>query len=218
MRSRLRNTDLPKRASRKRSQERCSRKVPLKPTFCTPREPPKATPSKSGWGAEATGLAAKAEAMAALDEASRGHEEYRMRLDNEKLLGLESIRAREQVARQQAKLLGTAFENAKIDIVGGDQAFIDRIVNSVSMGKSVDSFVGRSETVEGVLKEYLNGDKNLLKDLKGTLAGGSEAVQNLTLSALLLQLMDKSDGDGKGKLQKLLGQAKAIGVENLPLS
>ncbi|MBX3203084.1 MAG: hypothetical protein KF894_33475, partial [Labilithrix sp.] len=78
--------------------------------------------------AEAAGIAEKAASMKALDDASRGHEEFRLRLDKEKTIELEMIHAKTSVAEAQAQILAQAFSNAKFNIVGGDGAFFDRFV------------------------------------------------------------------------------------------
>ena len=101
--------------------------------------------------AEATGIEKKAAAMKQLDVASRDHEEFRLRIENERVLGTASIHARQAVEEAKAQILGTALQNAKIDIVGGDGQFLDRIVNSVGLGKAVDSFLGESETAQALL-------------------------------------------------------------------
>jgi uncharacterized membrane protein YqiK len=101
--------------------------------------------------AEANGIEKKAEAMKQLDVASREHEEFRLRIETERTLGVETIRARQAVEEAKASILGTALQNAKIDIVGGDGQFLDRIVNSVGMGKAVDHFLSESETAQAVL-------------------------------------------------------------------
>lgn len=103
--------------------------------------------------AEATGIEKKADSMKQLDAASRQHEEFRLRIDTERLLGSESIRARQAVEEAKAQILGDALRNAKIDIVGGDGQFLDRVVNSVGMGKAVDSFLGQSETAQALLQK-----------------------------------------------------------------
>ncbi len=91
--------------------------------------------------AEAAGLTEKAAAMAALDEASRGHEEYRLRLEAEKDVRLAGLDVQRQVAEAQATVLATGLENADIHIVGGDSVFFDRLVSSISLGKGVDGFM-----------------------------------------------------------------------------
>ena len=89
--------------------------------------------------------------MKELDSASREHEEFRLRIENERLLGVESIKARLAVEEAKARILGAALENAKIDIVGGDGQFLDRVVNTIGLGKSIDSFVSESETAQALL-------------------------------------------------------------------
>ncbi|HEX2062728.1 MAG TPA: flotillin family protein [Thermoanaerobaculia bacterium] len=101
--------------------------------------------------AEAAGIEKKAEAMKQLDVASREHEEFRLRIETERLLGSESIKARQAVEEAKAHILGSALQKANIDIVGGDGQFFDRIVNSIGMGKSIDSFLSESETARAVL-------------------------------------------------------------------
>jgi uncharacterized membrane protein YqiK len=104
--------------------------------------------------AEAQGIQEKAHAMAQLDEATRAHEEFRLRIENERLLGVESIKARLEVEQAKATILGEALRSAKIDIVGGDGQFLDRIVNSIGLGKSIDSMVSQSETAQAVLEKF----------------------------------------------------------------
>jgi uncharacterized membrane protein YqiK len=102
--------------------------------------------------AEANGIEKKAAAMKQLDTASREHEEFRLRSESERVLGLEAIRARLEVEQSKAHILGEALKTAKIDIVGGDAQFLDRIVNSIGMGKAVDHFLAESETAQAILE------------------------------------------------------------------
>ena len=102
--------------------------------------------------AEAQGIHEKAAAMKEFDVATREHEEFRLRIETDRALGSESIRAQQAVAESKAHILGVALQNAKIDIVGGDGQFLDRVVNSVGMGKAVDSFLKESETAQAVMQ------------------------------------------------------------------
>jgi uncharacterized membrane protein YqiK len=166
--------------------------------------------------AEATGIAAKAESMRALDDASRQHEEYRLRLENDRAIQLAEIHARQEVAESQAHALGEAFKSAKIDIVGGDSLVVDRILGAVSMGKAVDGFVGRSDTAKTLLHDYLEGDASLAQDLKEILsrpAISAQDIQSLTLAAVLSRLMGKSNGQRKDGLNALLEKAKELGID-----
>lgn len=107
--------------------------------------------------ADAEGIKEKAAALRELDVASREHEEFRLRIENERLLGMESIKARQAVEEAKAEILGTALSNANIDIVGGDGQFMDRIVNSIGMGKAVDEFLAKSETAGALLHKITDG-------------------------------------------------------------
>ncbi|MFR0355657.1 flotillin family protein [Streptomyces sediminimaris] len=168
--------------------------------------------------AEAAGLTEKAAAMAALDEASRGHEEYRLRLQAEKEIRLAGLDVQRQVAEAQATVLATGLEKADIDIVGGDSVFFDRLVGAITLGKGVDGFVEHSGTVQALAKPWLDGASSFTADLSGILGGFSTAdVQNLTVSALLMKLM-KSGGTDAGQLQQLLDRAGELGLADTPLT
>lgn len=166
--------------------------------------------------AEAAGLTEKAAAMAALDDASRGHEEYRLRLEAEKDIRLASLDVQRQVAEAQATVLATGLESADINIVGGDSVFVDRLVSSIGFGKGVDGFVQHSETAQALAGPWLNGSSVFTDDLSRVLGSVSTAdVQNLTVSALLMKLM-KNGGDGAGQFQQLLDKAGGPGLADAP--
>ncbi|MEU0369679.1 flotillin family protein [Streptomyces sp. NPDC006283] len=140
--------------------------------------------------AEAAGLTEKAAAMAALDEASRTHEEYRLRLEAEKDIRLAGLDVQRQVAEAQATVLATGLENADINIVGGESVFLDRLVQSIALGKSVDGFMEHSQTAQALAGPWLNGDGSFTEDLTKVLGSLSTAdVQNLSVSALLAKVM-----------------------------
>ncbi|MEU8558655.1 flotillin family protein [Streptomyces anthocyanicus] len=168
--------------------------------------------------AEAAGLTEKAAAMAALDDASRGHEEYRLRLEAEKDIRLAGLDVQRQVAEAQATVLATGLENADIDIVGGDTVFFDRLMSSVALGKGVDGFVKHSETAQALAGPWLDGSSSFTDDLTRVLGSFSTAdVQNLTVSALLMKLM-KSGGPDAGQVQRLLDRAGELGLADTPLT
>ncbi|MFI9104836.1 SPFH domain-containing protein [Streptomyces fildesensis] len=166
---------------------------------------------------EAAGLTDKAAAMAALDDASRGHEEYRLRLAAEKDIRLASLDMQRQVAEAQATVLATGLESANISIVGGESVFFDRVVGAMSLGKSVDAFVDSSDAVKALAGPWLDGSSRFTEDATRVLGSlGSGGVQNLTVSALLMRLI-ASGGPQSGGLQQLLEQANSLGLGQLPL-
>ncbi|MFJ9322502.1 flotillin family protein [Streptomyces globisporus] len=167
--------------------------------------------------AEAAGLTEKAAAMAALDEASRTHEEYRLRLDAEKEIRLAGLEVQRQVAEAQATVLATGLENADIDIVGGESVFFDRLVSSVSLGKAVDGFVDNSQTAQALAGSWLDGSSSFTDDLSRVLGSVSTGdVRDLTVSALLMRLMGSS-GAASGQVEQLLAAAKELGLADLPV-
>ena len=164
--------------------------------------------------AEATGLQKKAEAMQALDGTGREHEEYRLDLDMRKEIALEELEARIAIAAKQAEIMSKAFEQAKINIVGGDGEFFDRFVKAVSVGQSIDGTMNHSTTLQSVLKDHLAGDANLLQDLKGVMGGlSAESVRDLTLSAVLGKLLTKADGEDRSKIEQLIEHARELGLK-----
>ncbi|MGA5167503.1 MULTISPECIES: SPFH domain-containing protein [Streptomyces] len=165
--------------------------------------------------AEAAGLTEKAAAMAALDEASRTHEEYRLRLEAEKDIRLAGLDVQRQVAEAQAAVLATGLENADINIVGGESAFFDRIVGAISLGKSVDGFMDGSQTARALAGPWLDGSASFTEDVTKVLGSVSTAdVQNLTVSALLMKLMPA----GSGRLDELIGKARQLGLADMPVA
>jgi uncharacterized membrane protein YqiK len=165
---------------------------------------------------EAEGLTDKAAAMGALDDASRQHEEYRLRIEAGRDIQLSEIEARRSVAQSQAEVLAKGLEHADIDIIGGDSVFFDRLAGAITMGKAVDGAIEHSQTAQALLGGYLNGSRDLPDDLRSLLGGTSAAdVRDLTLTALLTKLI-VADGNGGGeKLSKLLAAAKALGLDEV---
>jgi len=161
---------------------------------------------------EAEGLTEKAAAMAAMTDATREHEEYRLRLEMEKDIRLAGLEAQRELAQAQASVIAAGLEKADIDIVGGDTMFFDRLVGAVSMGKSVDGFIDHSQTAQTLAKPWLNGDSSFTQDI-GRMIGGLDTndVKNLTVSALLLKLIG-SGGQQSDKLQELLDTANRLGI------
>lgn len=169
--------------------------------------------------AEAEGLTDKAAAMAALDAASREHEEFRLRLEAEKDVRLAGIEVQRQVAEAQAGVLATGLENAKIDIVGGDTVFFDRLVNSIALGKGVDAFVDRSETVRTLAGPWLDkDDSSFTRDIGALATGlGPAGLRDLTLAGALSGLI-AGGGPRAGALQGLLDSVRASGLGDASLA
>ncbi|GAA2083558.1 hypothetical protein GCM10009801_44080 [Streptomyces albiaxialis] len=168
--------------------------------------------------AEAAGLTEKAAAMAALDESSRAHEEYRLRLETEKDIRLAGIDVQRQVAEAQATVLATGLENADISVVGGESVFFDRLMSSIALGKGVDGFVQHSETAQALAGPWLDGTASFTEDLTRLVGSVSTSdVRNLTVSALLMKLMS-GGGDRSQQFGELLDKARQLGLADMPLA
>ena len=118
--------------------------------------------------AEATGIGEKAKAMAALNEASRSHEEFRLQVENQRLIAIESIKAQVTMSQYQAQAMGEAFKSAKFNIVGGDGAFMERIFNAASMGRTLDTFLEHSDFAGNISKSITNGGPQAIDNLAKT--------------------------------------------------
>lgn len=127
--------------------------------------------------AEATGLAQKAESMKALDESGRSHEEFRLRIEMDKAVALETIRTRKDVVAAQATVMAEAMGKAKINIVGGDGQFFDRFVNAVSLGQAVEGALGQSDTLRNLVNSAVSGsdDTALASLVEGMMPGKKTA-------------------------------------------
>ncbi|MEV5327317.1 flotillin family protein [Nonomuraea sp. NPDC052634] len=168
--------------------------------------------------AEAEGLTEKAAAMAALDEASRAHEEYRLRLEADKEIRLKHIDVTRQVAESQASVLAAGLSKANIDIVGGDTMFFDKVVGSITAGKAVDGFVNHSKLADAIAAPYVNGEASFAQDLANVIGGVStEDLKNVTVSALLMRLI-QNGGPQSSALHELLETARRLGVADSPVS
>ncbi|MEJ2693756.1 MAG: hypothetical protein P8166_12035 [Candidatus Thiodiazotropha sp.] len=157
--------------------------------------------------AEAKGLKEKFAAMDAMSEKSREHEEFRLKLDLNHTETMRWIEANTDIAKEQAEVLASALSEAKIDIVGGNGDYFEKFVNALAIGRSMDGVV-RGETMQKLLGKHLEGDANLvddIKDIAAGLGGNSDNIQNLTVSAFIAQLMRNGTAEQKAMLNNLIG-------------
>ena len=167
--------------------------------------------------AEAKGITEKAEAMKLFHDAGREHEEFKLRLAKERDVDLAEIRGRVDMSTSQAQVVSEALKHAKIDIVGGETEFFDRIVGAVTVGKATDRLIANSTTLSDVKDTFFNSDpEHFHTQLQGFIDRfglTSEDLKNLTISAALTQMLNLSDDTRtKGLLAGLLGQAERLGL------
>jgi len=107
--------------------------------------------------AEADGLVEKFNAMNAMSEVAREHEEFRMKLEKDYEQNMASIDASKDIADAQARMMGDALREANIDIVGGQGDYFNSFAKSLGLGKAVEGFSGKSPTVQALLNKFLSG-------------------------------------------------------------
>lgn len=165
--------------------------------------------------AEAEGIAEKANSMKALDEAGRSHEEFKLRLEKEKEIELANINIQKEIAESQASVIREALKAAKIDIVGGETMFFDKIIGSISQGKSFDRMIGSSEVLKDIKDTFIVGDpeyfRTQLQNFTSRFNMTSEDLKNLTISGAISKMMRQADSKDIPVLSKLLETVEKAG-------
>jgi uncharacterized membrane protein YqiK len=159
------------------------------------------------FAAEAKGLKEKFDAMKAMSEETRAHEEFRMKLERAHTETLKAIEAQSGIAREQAEVLGTALAKANIDIVGGEGDYFERFVSALAVGKGIDGAISKSNTLKVGLRDHLTGERDLVEDVKGVLGAlgdASGSVQNLSVASLLHKINAEGSEAQKAALKTLL--------------
>ncbi|GAA4826902.1 flotillin family protein [Algivirga pacifica] len=166
---------------------------------------------------EAQRIEAEAEAMKHLDNATIALEQFKLKLNTEKEVALAQLEMQRELTQAQAGVMAEAMKSANIDIVGGEAAFLDRIMGSISMGKSVDKFMSNSETMQEVKANLLNGENgNVIEKVRGYIDQfglGTEDIKNLSIAALLNKMSNMTeDKQQQNVLQSALKNATDMGV------
>ncbi|MEH0155221.1 flotillin family protein [Limibacter armeniacum] len=172
---------------------------------------------------EAQRIEAEAEAMKHLDDETRALEQFKLKLNMEKEVALARLEVQREMAKAQASVLAEVMKSANIDIVGGEAAFIDRIMNSITMGKSVDHFLNNSETLTEVKDNLLSGENgNLIEKVKGFVQQfglTTEDIKNLSIASLLHKLQGMAEtAQQKQTLESAHEKAKAMGLSEMLIS
>jgi uncharacterized membrane protein YqiK len=173
---------------------------------------------------DAKGIEEKAEAMRKLDGVGKEHEEFKLRLEKDKAIELAHINIQKDIAASQAEVISEALKAAKIDIVGGETMFFDQIVGSITKGKQVDRLVSNSEVLNTVKDTFFQPNGNGQVDFRENLQRfinqfgmKSDDVRNLSVSALLLKMMQSSaDESTLNTLKQLTTTATAMGIADKP--
>ena len=167
--------------------------------------------------AEADGITKKAEAMKLLENAGREHEEFKLNLEKTKAVELAQIHIQKDIAAAQAGVLGEAMKSAKIEIVGGESQFFDKITQAIGNGRAIDRMVEGSRTLTDVKETFFNGDPDYFKaqvrGLVDQFGLTAEDTKNLTISALLIKMLGLNpDAGTTSKLTSLVGSMARFGL------
>jgi uncharacterized membrane protein YqiK len=169
--------------------------------------------------ADAEAIREKADAMKLFEEAGQDHEEFKLELEKDKTIELAQIDVQRQIAEQQAIVIGEALKHSKIDIVGGETEFFDRITRAITTGKVVDRTIGNSQVLGDVKDTFFNGDPEYFKAQVGTwiqdFGIATEDLKNLSVSALLGKLVGAADGEKRQRLIGMLGAAERFGLADV---
>ncbi len=167
--------------------------------------------------AEAKAIQLKADAMKLFHEAGKEHEEFKLRLQKDRDVELAALNVQKDIAQANASVVAEALKTAKIDIVGGENDFFEKIVRSIGTGKSVDRTVQNSTTLTDIKETFFNGDperfKAQLRQWVADFGLKTEDLKNLTLSALLAKLVASTDDAGvKATIKSALALVKEKGL------
>ena len=167
--------------------------------------------------AEADGITKKAEAMKLLENAGREHEEFKLNLEKTKAVELAQISIQKDIAAAQANVLGEAMKSAKIEIIGGETQFFDRMTQAITSGRAIDRMVENSRALTDVKETFFNGDPEYFKaQLKSTVDQfglSADDMKNLSASALLIKMLGASPDDKTtNHLTGLMGAMARFGL------
>lgn len=175
---------------------------------------------KRKYVSEAEGIREKANSMKLLDEVGRGHEEFKLKLNKEKEIQLAQINIQKDIADAQAGVIQEALKSAKIDIVGGETMFFDKIIGSIAQGKAVDRVVDNSNVLTDIKETLITGDadyfQHQLKTLVGRFNLSSEDIKNLSIAGAIGKMMKSADSSERTMLTQLLDTVNKAGVAGLP--
>lgn len=172
---------------------------------------------RSKFTAEASGIEEKANAMKIFDSVGKDHEEFKLRLSKDKDIEIAAINAQIDIAGTQSRIVSEALKSARIDIVGGETEFFDKIVDSIKGGKAVDRFVYNSGVATDVKNTFFNGNPDYFQDkLRGLVDQfnlSTDDIKDLSIAALIGRMLTLTDSDEtRSELHRLLGMARDVGL------
>ena len=167
--------------------------------------------------AEAKGIEEKAEAMKLLDGVGKEHEEFKIRINKDKEVELAEIQIQAEIAAAQAEVLKEGLKSANIDIVGGESMFFDKMLKSITTGKTIDGMVENSDVLTDVKNTFFDGSGNFKEKLQAFVdkfGVSSEDLKNLSAAVLLNKLANTVEGEDKALVTTVLDTVKSLGMGN----
>jgi uncharacterized membrane protein YqiK len=169
------------------------------------------------YSSEANGIQEKAKSMKLFDSVGKEHEEFKLRLNKDKDIQIAAIAAQQDIAEAQSRIVGEALKSARIDIVGGETEFFDKIIDSIKGGKAIDRFVNNSGVLTDVKNSFFNGNPDYFRDKMDELVTqfnlSTDDVKDLSIAALIARMLGLTKSEGiRYELQRLLGFAADAGI------
>jgi hypothetical protein len=94
--------------------------------------------------------------------------------------------------------------------------FFEKIMGSITQGKSLDRMVDNSHLLTDVKDTFINGDNDYFRTQLGSFISqfnvSSEDVKNLTISALIAKMLGLADQKSKSMLNTFLGYVEEAGI------
>ena len=165
---------------------------------------------------EAAGITEKAAAMKELEGVGKEYDLAVRTIDADVQVRRAAIDAQKEAQIAQATALGNALSTADINIVGGTDMFVDRILGATATGKAMEGFAESSATTRAITAPYTNGDRDLIEAL-GSALGGAGGLANLSLANFLKVLADRVGGDGAKQIEAVAGALKDQGLDGVDL-
>ncbi|MBN2663051.1 MAG: hypothetical protein JXR68_05330 [Bacteroidales bacterium] len=133
--------------------------------------------------AEAKGIDDKAAAMKKLDGVGKDHEEFKLQLQKDKEVEIAQINIHAAIADAQAKVIAEALKSAKIDIVGGETMFFEKIIGSITRGKNIDTLFDNSQVLASVKDKFIP-EKSLKKQTVEKDSNSENLIENKVKSVI----------------------------------
>jgi uncharacterized membrane protein YqiK len=160
---------------------------------------------------EAAGLIEKAAAMKELEGVGQEYDLAVRNIDADVQVRIAAVDAQRDMSIKHSEALGAALSAAKIDIVGGTDMFVDRILGGVSAGKAIEGFANASPASKAIAAPYTSGDKDLM-ELIGNSVGGGAGLANLSVARLLTGIANRLGGSEGQQLSALAAALDERGV------